>query len=101
MEDRQVTVLVLLDFSQAFDMVIHGLLLCKLKNLQNYSDGARMLVDSYLNGRTQVLRCGEKESSVGRETCSVPQGVSRVIEYSWFHIYADNLQTYQNSSILD
>jgi hypothetical protein len=49
MEDVKVTVLVLLDFSQVFDMVIHGLLLCKLKNLQNYSDGARMLVDSYLN----------------------------------------------------
>jgi hypothetical protein len=54
-------------------MVIHGLLLCKLKNLQNYSDGARMLVDSYLNGRTQFVRCGEKESSVGRVTCGVPQ----------------------------
>jgi hypothetical protein len=38
MEDGQVTVLVLLDFSQTFDMVIHELLLCKLKNLQNYLD---------------------------------------------------------------
>jgi hypothetical protein len=66
MEDRQVTVLVLLDFSQAFNMVIHGRLLCKLRNLQNYSDGARMMVDSY-------LRCGEKKSSVGRVTCGVPQ----------------------------
>jgi hypothetical protein len=28
MEDGQVTVLVLLDFSQAFDMVLHWLLLC-------------------------------------------------------------------------
>jgi hypothetical protein len=54
MEDGQVTVLVLLlDFSQAFYMVIHGLLLCKLKNLQSYSVGARILVDSYLNVRTQ------------------------------------------------
>jgi hypothetical protein len=44
-----------------------------LKNLQNYSDGARMLVDSYLNGRTQFGRCGEKKSSVGRVTCGVPQ----------------------------
>jgi hypothetical protein len=52
MEDGKVTVLVLLDFSQAFDMVIHGLFLYKLKNLQYYSYGARMLVDSYLNGRT-------------------------------------------------
>jgi hypothetical protein len=42
--------------------VLHGLLLCKL-----------MLVDSYLNGRTQFERCGEKESSVGRVTCGVPQ----------------------------
>jgi hypothetical protein len=30
MEDGQVTVLLLLDFSQAFDMVVRGLLLCKL-----------------------------------------------------------------------
>jgi hypothetical protein len=51
-------VLVLLDFSQAFDLVIHELLLCKLRNLQNYSDGAWMLVDSFLNGRTQFVRCG-------------------------------------------
>jgi hypothetical protein len=73
MEDGgQVTVLVVLDFSQAFDMVIHGLLLCNLKDLQNYSDGARMLANSYLNGRTQFVRCGEKESSVGRVTCGAP-----------------------------
>jgi hypothetical protein len=45
-EDKQVTVLVLLDFTQAFDMVIHGLLLCKLRSLQNYSDGPWMLVDT-------------------------------------------------------
>jgi hypothetical protein len=52
MEDGQVTVLVLLGFSEAFDMVKHGLLLCKLRSLQSYSDGARLLVDSFLNGRT-------------------------------------------------
>jgi hypothetical protein len=34
MEDGQVTVLLLLDFSQAFDMVVHGLLLRKLRNAQ-------------------------------------------------------------------
>jgi hypothetical protein len=38
MEEGQVTVLVLLDFSQALDMVVHGLLLSTLKNLQNKSD---------------------------------------------------------------
>jgi hypothetical protein len=74
-----------------------------------------MLVDYYLNGRTQFVRCGEKESSVGRMTCGVPQGsvlgpllfisyiidVSKVIKYSWFHIYADDLQIYHSSSVSD
>jgi hypothetical protein len=113
-EDGQVTVLALLVLTQAFDMVIHELLLCKLRNLQNYSDGAWILVDSYLNGRNQFVRCGEKESSVERVTCGVPQGsvlrpllfisyingVSKVIKYSRFHIYADDLQIYHSSSIL-
>jgi hypothetical protein len=94
---------------------IHGLLFCKLRNLQNYSDGAWMLVDSYLNGRTQFVRCGEKESFVGRVTCGVPQGsflgsllficyindVLKVIKYSRFHIYADDLQIYHSSSVSD
>jgi hypothetical protein len=41
MEDGQVTVLLLLDFSQVFDMVVHRLL---LRNAQNYSDGADMVL---------------------------------------------------------
>jgi hypothetical protein len=78
MEDGQVTVLVLLDFSQAFDMVIHWLLLCKLKDLQTYSDGAQMLVDSCLNGRTQFMRCGENSLPL---TCGVCRGKSLVQFY--------------------
>jgi hypothetical protein len=48
LEDVQVTVVLLLDFSQAFDMMVHGLLLCKLRNTKNYSVGAGMLVGSYI-----------------------------------------------------
>jgi hypothetical protein len=51
MEDGQITVLLLLNFSQAFGMVVHGLLLCKLRRAQNYSVGARILVGSYLGER--------------------------------------------------
>jgi hypothetical protein len=61
------------------------------------------------------VRCGEKESSVGRVTCGVPQGlvlgqlifvssindVLRVIKYNRFHIYADDLQIYHSSSVSD
>jgi hypothetical protein len=61
MEDGQVTVLLLLDFSQAFGMVVHGLLLCKLQNAQNYSVGAGMLVGSYFGERAQFVRSGGQE----------------------------------------
>jgi hypothetical protein len=71
-----------------------------------------MLVDSYLNVGTQFVRCGEKESSVGRVTCGFPQrlvlgpllfvsyinDVSKGIKYSWFHIYADDVQIYHSSN---
>jgi hypothetical protein len=58
MEDEQVTVLLLLEFSQAFDMVVHELLLCKLRNSQNYSVGAGMLVGSYLGERALFVQSG-------------------------------------------
>jgi hypothetical protein len=52
MEDGQVTVLLLLEFLQAFDMVVRG----QLQNAQNYSVGAGMLVGSYLCERPQFVR---------------------------------------------
>jgi hypothetical protein len=62
------------DFSQAFDMVVHGLLLCNLRNAQNYSVDAGMLVGSYLGERVQFVRSGGQESSAGDMTCGVSQG---------------------------
>jgi hypothetical protein len=59
---------------KAFDMVVHGLLLCKLQIGQNYSVGAGMLVGSYLGERAQFVRFGGQESSVGAVTCGVLQG---------------------------
>jgi hypothetical protein len=92
-----------LDFTLAFDVVVHGLLLCKLRNAENYLDGAGILVGSYLGERSQFVRSGGQESSVGAVKCGIPQGsvlgpllfipyiddVSRVIRYGRFHIYAD------------
>jgi ribonucleases P/MRP protein subunit RPP40 len=113
MENGQVTVLLLLDFSQAFDMVVHGLLLFKLRNAKNYSVGAGILVGSYLGERAQFVRSGGHESSFGDVNCEVPHGsvlgpllfisyiddVSRVISYCRFHIYANDLQIYHTCDV--
>jgi hypothetical protein len=52
MEDGQVTVLLLLDFSQAFEMVVHWY---KVRNTQNYSVGAGMMVGSYPGEQAQFV----------------------------------------------
>jgi hypothetical protein len=115
MKDGQVKVLLLLDFSQAFDMVVHELLLCKLRYAQNYSVSAGMLVGSYLGERAQFVRSGGQESSVVAVTCGVPQEsvigplliilyidhVSRVSRYFRFIIYADDLQIYHSCAVSD
>jgi hypothetical protein len=87
MDDGQVTVVLLLDFSQAFDMVVHDLLLCKLLNAQNYLVGAGMLMRSNLGERAQFVRSGGQESSIGAVTCGVPQG-----SVCSFHIYVSDFQ---------
>jgi hypothetical protein len=72
-------------------------------------------VGSYLGERAQFVRSGGQESSVGAVTCGVPKGsvlgallfisyidgVSRVIRYCHFHIYADDLQIYHTCAVSD
>jgi hypothetical protein len=110
MEDGQVTVQLLLDCSQAFYMLFR-----ELRNAQNYSVGAGMLVGSYLGERAQFLRSDNQKSSVGAMTCGVPQGsvigpllfksyiddISRVIRYCQLHIYSEDLQIYHTCAVSD
>jgi hypothetical protein len=56
LEDGQATVLVMLDFTQAFDMIAHDLMVCKMRASQRYSDGATALLGSYLSDQTQCVR---------------------------------------------
>jgi hypothetical protein len=55
LEDRQATVLTMLDLAQAFDMIAHDLLVCKMRASQRYSDGATAFLGSYLSDRTQCV----------------------------------------------
>jgi hypothetical protein len=58
-------VLLLLDFPQAFDMVVHGLM------LRNYSIGADMLVGSYLGERAQFVSSAGQDSRTFCWGCDV------------------------------
>jgi hypothetical protein len=115
LEDGQATVLVMLDFTQAFDMIAHDLMVCKMGAYQRYSDAATALLGSYLFDRTQCLRSDGEYFTVKGIECGVSQGsvldpllfisiiddVSGAIHFCRFHIYADDLQIHHSSSVAD
>ena len=71
---RCVTILVLFDFSKAFDTVSHSQLLIKLRKL-GFSDGALKWIFSYLTGRLQAVIDDKGGCSEWLATTSgVPQG---------------------------
>ena len=73
-DERCLTMLVLFDFSKAFDTISHSLLLFKLKTI-GFSDSALAWVFSYLAGRSQAVVDGNEVCSDWLFTSAgVPQG---------------------------
>jgi len=108
MDKREMTALVLLDFTKAFDRVNHDLLLIKLTKL-GFSDSVILWLRSYLCGRYQRVFGGDDFLSDWAEvTAGVPQGsvlgpllfilylhdISSVIKHCCYHLYADDVQIY-------
>lgn len=105
---KKLTFLCLLDFSKAFDTVVHGRLCNKLVQNYKFSRSAASLIFSYLTDRSQLVRIDNVCSCELEVSSGVPQGsilgpllfclyiadVSRVIRNSSFHLYADDLQLY-------
>lgn len=73
MEDTRVTVLVLVDFSNAFNVVSHDLLLSLLSHLKIPSDALEWF-SSYLQGRQQSIRVDDTLSDWCDLDSGVPQG---------------------------
>jgi hypothetical protein len=104
---REVTIMVLFDFSKAFDSVIHEVLLCKLRYL-NFSESAIKWVASYLCNRSFCVYDSNEKSNWKTLTCGVPQGsvlgpllytlytfdIGNCFSKCSYHIYADDLQIY-------
>ena len=63
MDNKKVSIMVLLDMSKAFDSIRHDILLSKLQNL-DFSQGALDWFQSYLSNRQQCVRIGDAVSKV-------------------------------------
>ena len=74
MDSQQVTLLVLLDLSAAFDTVDHKILLNRLEHCVGIKGAALTWCASYLSGRFQSVRVKDSVSHPSRLTCGVPQG---------------------------
>ena len=100
-------VLVLIDFSKAFDRMDHGLLLSVLHYI-GFQKSAIGLINSYLNGRKQYVETDGGVSSMSTQLYGIPQGsilgpllfciytsnITNSIRHCQIHLYADDTQLY-------
>ena len=70
----ELTILVLLDFSKAFDTVSFNILLRKLKMYFGFSDISCKLLKSYLTGRSFYVSSLDASSDTAEILSGVPQG---------------------------
>ena len=73
MENRDASLLIMMDLSKAFDSLQHNILLDKLK-LSGLSDSALAWIESYLKDRKQIVRVNSIYSDEVTLECGVPQG---------------------------
>ena len=73
LDNKKDVAVVAIDLSKAFDSICHSLLLAKLK-AYGVHDSAIKLIQSYLSGRFQRVKCNGKVSDWLPLRCGVPQG---------------------------
>ena len=112
LEADRCTVMVLVDFSLAFNCVDHRLLATKLNQEFKFSSTACELISSFLKQRQQSVRHGSEVSAVREVTDGTPQGscLSALLFSLYinslpaslkckYQLYADDLQIYISGKI--
>ena len=111
MNNTKLTILVLLDFSSAFNSVDFDILLAHLKSF-NISQHSLEWFSSYLHGRKQSVKSSDTYSEWTDLAAGVPQGgvlspllfsvfIDGVVKniHSSYHLYADDLQIYAHTDL--
>ena len=86
-DSGKATVLVLLDYSKAFDTINHQLLLTILSFI-GFAPGAADFIESYLSNRQQYVETSVGQSAGESVECGVPQG--SILGPLLFTIYTSN-----------
>lgn len=115
MDKRLTTVLLLLDFSKAFDSVDHHVLCGKLRHQFNFDSTAIKLIMSYLSEREQAVCIDGVLSAFLPILKGVPAGtvlgpilfslfindIPDSIQHMMYHIFADDVQVYKSFNHAD
>lgn len=105
-DKKKLNLIVLLDFSKAFDKVIYSKLCKKLYDNFNFSSTAVKMIESYLNDRFQLVKLDKMSSDWLPVVSGVPQGsvlgpllfsifindLPDCIRYSDCNLFADDVQ---------